>query len=73
MKSLNLLPNISLDVPDKCEVCTESKFVKKPYKSVTKREIAPVELIHTDLADFKNLESRGGKCYYITFVDDCSR
>ena len=73
MKSLNLLPNMSLDGLDKCEVCAESKFVKKPYRTVTKRETTPLELIHTDLADFKNLESRGGKRYYITFVDDCSR
>ena len=32
-----------------------------------------LELIHSDLADFKNVESKGGKQYYIAFVDDHSR
>ena len=32
-----------------------------------------LELIHLDLVDFKNTISKGGKKYYITFVDDFSR
>ncbi|KAL4385517.1 hypothetical protein GQ457_15G014800 [Hibiscus cannabinus] len=32
-----------------------------------------LELVHTDLADFRNTKSKGGKLYYITFVDDFSR
>ena len=30
-------------------------------------------LIHTDLGDLKNIMTRGGKKYYIIFVDDYSR
>ena len=51
----------------------EAKFTKKPFKPITKRSIELLELVHTDLADFRNSESRGGKRYYITFVDDYSR
>lgn len=32
-----------------------------------------LELIHSDLADFKSTPSKGGKLYYVTFVDDFSR
>ena len=32
-----------------------------------------LELVHSNLADFKNTTSNGGKKWYITFVDDFSR
>ena len=30
-------------------------------------------MIHSDLCDFKIIPSRGGKNYFITFIDDCSK
>ena len=32
-----------------------------------------LELVHSDLTDFKNTASKGEKMHCITFVDDCSR
>jgi len=46
---------------------------KKPFKSITTRKIELLKLVHSDLADFKNIMTKGGKKQYITFVDDCSR
>ncbi|XP_075075906.1 uncharacterized protein LOC142162833 [Nicotiana tabacum] len=46
---------------------------KKTFKNVTSRKIELFELAHSDLADFKNTVSKGGKKYYITFVNDFSR
>ena len=57
----------------KCHVCVEAKFAKKPFKSVTTRKTDLLELLHSDLVDFKNTMSKGGKKWYITFVDDYSR
>jgi hypothetical protein len=57
---------------DKCDVCVESKLTKKTCPSV-KRESNLLDLIHTDLGDLKQTLTRGGKCYYITFIDDFSR
>ena len=54
----------------KCEICVESKFVKHPYKSV-ERNSKTLDLIHTDICDMKSTPSRGGKKYFITFIDDC--
>jgi len=46
---------------------------KKAFKPVTSKQIGLLELVHSDLADFKNTAGKGGKTYYITFVDDYSR
>ena len=57
----------------KCDVCVEAKFKRKPFKSVNERTTELLELVHSDLAEFRSTETRGGKKYYITFVDDHSR
>ncbi|KAL0404059.1 UNVERIFIED_CONTAM: Retrovirus-related Pol polyprotein from transposon TNT 1-94 [Sesamum radiatum] len=51
----------------------KAKYAKKPFKSVTSRSTELLELIHSDLADFKNSLSKGGKKYYVSFGDDFSR
>ena len=47
-------------------------MVKQPFKSVD-RGTEPLGLVHTDLCDFKSLPTRGGKRYFITFIDDYTR
>ncbi|GKA43539.1 pol polyprotein [Tanacetum coccineum] len=72
MINLGMLPKCSKDKISKCEICVESKYTSHSHKSVEKsNEI--LGLIHTDLCDFKATPSRGGKNYYITFIDDCSK
>jgi len=44
----------------KCDVCVESKIMKKTCHSI-KRQIELLDLIHTDLVDLKQTMSRGGK------------
>ncbi|XP_039141238.1 uncharacterized protein LOC120278531 [Dioscorea cayenensis subsp. rotundata] len=73
LKNLNLIPAVNVNEFSKCSVCVEAKFAKKPFKSVENRNSKLLELIHTDLADFKNTISKGGKKYYVTFIDDFSR
>ena len=50
----------------------ESKFVNHSYKYV-ERNSKFLDLIHTDICDMKSTPYRGGKKYFITFIDDCSR
>ena len=33
----------------------------------------PLDLIHTDLCDLKYLQTRCGKKYFVTFIDDCTK
>ena len=42
-------------------------------RSKKQRSSGLLELIHSDLGGFKNYTSRGGKKYYMTFIDDYSR
>jgi len=71
MKAIGLLHNVTISDYDKCEICVESKSTKKSCKSVWESEL--LELIHSDLGDLKNNLTRGGKSFYITFIDDYSR
>ena len=54
-------------------LCVEAKHAKKPFKSIISRKTELLELIHSNLAYFKNTVRSGGKKYYIAFVDDFSR
>jgi len=56
----------------KCDVCVESKFTKKVCHSV-ERQTELLGLIHIDLVDLKQTMTRGGKNYFVTFIDDYSR
>ena len=60
------------DMHDKCEICIESKIRKKPFPS-TNRDSQLLELIHSDVCELNGILTRGGKCYFITFIDDFSR
>ena len=73
LRNLSLIPSLTSKEFEKCPSCVEAKFVKKPSRTVKTRETSLLELIHTDLAVFRNTVSRGGKHYYITFIDDYSR
>ncbi|KAK8570584.1 hypothetical protein V6N13_032201 [Hibiscus sabdariffa] len=73
MMKMNIMPKLDITNFNKCEICVEAKHAKPHFKIVSNRKTELLELIHTNLADFRNTESKGGKHYYITFVDDFSR
>jgi len=56
----------------KCDVYVESKITKKTCYPI-KRQTKLLGLIHIDLVDLKQTLSRGGKNYFVTFIDDYSR
>ena len=57
---------------DKCEICAKSKLTKKPFLGVN-RNSNLLDLVHSDICKFNGMLTRGGKRYFITYVDDCSR
>ena len=71
MINMEILPKFECN-KSKCQVCVESKFAKHPYNSV-ERNSEPLDLIHTDICDMKSIPSPGGKKYFITFIDNCTR
>ena len=72
MANLGLLPKFDINETHKCEICVESKFARKPFKSI-ERSSELLELVHSDLCDLKMTPTRGGIKYFITFIDDYSR
>jgi hypothetical protein len=60
------------DVHDKCEICIESKIRKKPFPS-TNRDSQLLELVHSDICELNGILTKGGKRYFITFIDNFSR
>ena len=72
MQSLGLINNIDYSCLSKCQICDTSKLTKKTCESVS-RETKLLGLIHYDLGDLKQTMTRGGKKFYVAFIDDYSR
>ena len=47
-------------------------MTKKPFPTA-ERNTNLLDLIHSDICEFNGVLTRGGKRYFITFIDDCSK
>ena len=72
LAGLNLILKFDLVKGSKCHVCVESKQPRKPHKAAAARDLAPLELIHSDPCKMIGELTKGGKRYFITFIDDCT-
>jgi transposase InsO family protein len=54
-------------------MCVQSKQPRKPHKAAEARNLAPLELVHSDLCKMNDNLTKGGKRYFMTFIDDCTR
>ena len=70
--NMECLPKFKLDPNHKCEICVESKLTRTYFQSI-ERNSEPLELIHSDICDLKFIQMRGGKKYFLTLIDDCTR
>jgi hypothetical protein len=70
--SKQVLISYKQDMHDKCEICIESKIRKKPFPS-TNRDSQLLELVYSDVCELNGILTRGGKRYFITFIDDFFR
>ena len=70
--NLDLIPSFTIDLGHRCEICIESKLTKTPFHSI-ERNSQILDLVHSDICDLKFVQTRGGKKYFITFIDDCTR
>ena len=73
LAGLNLILKFDVVKGSKCPVCVESKQPRKPHKAAAARDLAPLELIHSDVCEMNGELTNGGKRYFITFIDDCTR
>jgi hypothetical protein len=51
----------------------QSKQPRKPHKAAEARNLAPLELIHSDLCEMNGELTKGSKRYFIIFIDNCTR
>jgi hypothetical protein len=73
LENLSLISKFTLVKGSKCHVCVESKQPRKPHKVAEVRNLAPLELIHSDLCEMNGELTKGGKRYFMTLIDDCTR
>ncbi|KAJ6818565.1 uncharacterized protein M6B38_406515 [Iris pallida] len=71
MSSLGLISKCGGKV-EKCEVCAQTKITRKPFPRVN-RSTDLLELVHSDICDFKQFSTKVGIKYFITFIDDFSK
>jgi len=73
MSRLELISKFDIVKGSKCQSCVQAKQPRKPFKSLEeKRNMAPLDLIHSDLCEMNGLLTRGGKRYFTTFIDDAT-
>ena len=56
-----------------CEPCLEGKMTKRPFSAKGSRATEPLQLVHIDVSDPLNVQTKGGCEYFVTFFDDYSR
>ena len=70
--NMECLPKFEIDQNHKCEIYVEFKLARTSFQSI-ERSSEPLELIHSDICDLKFIQTRGGKKYFLTLIDDCTR
>ena len=54
-------------------MCVQSKQPRKPHKATEARNLAPLELVHSDLCEMNDELTKRGRRYFMTFIDDYTR
>lgn len=75
LQEMNLIPKTnSVPVGWKCGNCVKAKSTQLPFPKESKNRSKEVlDLIHSDVCGPVEVESVGGKRYFLTFIDDYSR
>lgn len=73
LANLSLIPKITVAKSSKCQACVQAKQPRKPHKTAEERNLAPLELIHSDLCEMNGVLTKGGKRYFMSFIDDATR
>jgi hypothetical protein len=72
MSVLNLIPHSVNDMVNKCRICLKMKIFRKSFPKID-RSSTLLQLVHSDVCDMHSNPTRGGKKYFVTFIDDFSK
>lgn len=64
--------NINEKLPT-CIVCLKGKMTQTRFPTKSEKEVAPLEIVHSDVWGPARTESNGGSRYYVTFIDEATR
>ena len=56
-----------------CNVCELAKSYRTSHPSVLNKCPLPFMVIHSDVWDPSKVPTLGGLCWFVTFIDDCTR
>jgi hypothetical protein len=70
---MNLIPEFTTVKGSKCQVCVQAKQPRKSHTTAEARDLAPLELIHSDLCEMNDVLIKAGKRYFMTLIDDSTR
>ena len=73
LAKLNLIPSFTTVKGSKCQVCVQAKQPRKSHTTTETRNLAPLELIHSDLCEMNGVLTKGGKKYFMTLIDESTR
>jgi hypothetical protein len=51
----------------------QAKQPRKSHKTAKARDLAPLELIHSDFCEMNGELTKGGKKYFMTLINDSTR
>ena len=58
--NMESLPKFDIDPNHKCEIWVEANLTNTLFHTI-ERSMEPLELIHSDICDFKSIQTRGDK------------
>jgi hypothetical protein len=73
LTNLNLILKFNLVKGSKCYVSVQSKQPRNPHEATETRDLAPLELVHSNLCEMNGKLTKDGKRYFTIFKDDCTR
>ena len=73
LAKMSLIPNFTIVKGSKCQVCVQAKQPHKSHTTAEARDLAPLELIHSDLCEMNGLLTKGGKKYFMMWIDYSTR
>jgi hypothetical protein len=73
LSNMSLIPKFTIAKGSKCHSCVQLKKPHKPHMATKERNLAPLELIHSDLCEMNGVLTKGEKRYFMTLIDDVTR
>ena len=73
LAKLNLIPSFTTVKGSKCQVCVQAKQHCKSHTTAETRNLAPLELVHSDLCEMNGVLTKDEMKYFMTVIDDSTR